>query len=273
MRQADSRSGLTVSFPQPLTTILAQIKKEVFAEGYVQIDETPVKYQDPEREGTCGTGYLWVAHNPRVRKVSLFEWRTGRSTACLENLVPADYTGLIQCDGYQAYESFIKSAARSGSIQLAGCLAHMRRKFFEARIEGEDAQWVLAQVQQLYRIEAHLREARAGPLERRRTRQQDNAPILARIKSRLETLQASHKHRPRSLTGEAIRYALKQWDKLTPPIHSISACLSRRQGRRPRCRVPIAHAGVLLWPGPLCRSFSQEPVTDYRFAAALRFWM
>jgi transposase len=193
--------------------ILAQIKAEVFADGYVQVDETPVKYQDPERAGSCGTGYLWVAHNP-VRNITCFQWHTGRSTACLESLVPADYTGLIQCDGYQAYESFIKSSVRSGSIQLAGCLAHMRRKFFEARIEGEDAQWVLAQVQQLYRIEAHLREARAGPLERRRSRQQDSVPILERIKSRLETLQASHKHRPRSLTGEAIRYALKQWDKL-----------------------------------------------------------
>lgn len=193
--------------------ILAQIKKEVFADGYVQMDETPVKYQDPTREGTCGTGYLWVAHNP-VRNLTLFEWHTGRSTACLEHLVPAEYTGLIQCDGYQAYESFVKSPALSGSIQLAGCLAHMRRKFFEARIEGEDAQWVLVQVQQLYRIEAQLREARAGPLERRRSRQQDSVPILERIKSRLEKLQASHTHRPRSLTGEAIRYALNQWDKL-----------------------------------------------------------
>jgi hypothetical protein len=46
------------------------------------IDETPVKYQDPERQGVCGTGYLWVIHNP-VRKVSLFVWRTGRGAACL----------------------------------------------------------------------------------------------------------------------------------------------------------------------------------------------
>ena len=73
---------------------------------------------------------------------------------------------------------------------------------------------MLGQVQKLYRIEAHLRDARAGPLERRRCRQQDSTPILERIKARLEKLQASHKHRPRSLTGEAIRYALNQWEKL-----------------------------------------------------------
>lgn len=37
---------------------------------------------------------------------------------------------------------------------------------------------------------------------------------MERIKSKLEQLQASHQHRPRSLTGEAINYALNQWPKL-----------------------------------------------------------
>jgi regulator of replication initiation timing len=194
--------------------IMKAIKREVFADGYVQIDETPVKYQDPERQGLCGTGYLWVVHNP-VRNISLFEWHTGRAAACLESLVPPEFTGLIQCDGYSAYESFIKSPARKGSIQLAGCLAHARRKFFEAKAEGTDPQWVLLQMQHLYQIEARLREARAGPLEARALRQEQSVPILARIKAQLDELERSHRHRPRSLTGAAISYALNQWDKLT----------------------------------------------------------
>ena len=194
--------------------IMKAIKREVFADGYVQIDETPVKYQDPERQGVCGTGYLWVVHNP-VRNISLFEWHTGRAAACLESLVPPEFTGLIQCDGYSASESFIKSPARKGSIQLAGCLAHARRKFFEAKAEGTDPQWVLLQMQHLYQIEARLREARAGPLEARALRQEQSVPILARIKAQLDELESSHRHRPRSLTGTAISYALNQWDKLT----------------------------------------------------------
>ena len=40
------------------TLIRIAIKRKVFADGYVQIDETPVKYQDLERQGICGTGYL-----------------------------------------------------------------------------------------------------------------------------------------------------------------------------------------------------------------------
>ena len=194
--------------------IVEAIKRDVFADGYVQADETPVKYQDPERKGVCGTGYLWVVHNP-VRNVSLFAWRTGRGAACLESIVPRDFNGVIQCDGYSAYEAFAKSASRTGTVQLAGCLAHARRKFFEAQAEGDDARWVLAQMQQLYQIEARLRQARAGPGEVHSTRQQHSVPIMERIRSRIDHLQASRKHLPRSLTGEAISYALNQWAKLS----------------------------------------------------------
>jgi transposase len=202
--------------------IIAAIMREVFEGGYAQIDETPVEYQDDEREnGGCGTGYLWSVHNP-VNGLSFMQWHTGRGAACLEQLVPSSFTGLIQCDGYVAYESFIKSPTRSGNIQLAGCMAHARRKFFEAQAEGEDARWVLLQMQQLYQIEAQMREARAGPLEKRTRRQERSLPILEAIQRRLQNLQASRKHLPRSLTGAAISYTLGQWDKL---------CVFTRDGR------------------------------------------
>ena len=204
--------------------IIQAIRHEVFADGYVQIDETPVKYQDAQRKGTCGTGYLWAVHNP-VRNLSLFAWHARRGAACLERLVPADFTGLIQCDGYQAYESFVQSSVRKGQIQLAGCLAHARRKFFEAQAEGEDARWVLEQMQQLYRIEARLREARAGPMEVRAARQEHGAPILEGIHHKLQSLQQSRKHLPRSLTGAAISYTLNQWDKLGVYLRDGRVCI------------------------------------------------
>lgn len=201
--------------------VIEQIKREVFQGGYVQIDETPVKYQDPGREGVCGTGYLWSVHNP-VSNTGFMAWHTGRGTACLQQIVPQDYTGLIQSDGYKAYDSFIKQPGRAGNITLAGCMAHARRKFYEAQDEGEDVRWVLAQMQALYRIEARMREARAGPPQVRAARQEHSVPILEAIHGRLQSLQASRVHLPRSLTGEAIAYTLGQWDKL---------CVFTRDGR------------------------------------------
>ena len=66
------------------------------------------------------------------------ERRTGRSTVCLESLVPADYAGIIQCDGYGVYTTFLKSATRSAGSIIASCLARAWRKFFEAKAKGED---------------------------------------------------------------------------------------------------------------------------------------
>jgi transposase len=172
-----------------------------------------VKYQDPERDGSCSKGWLWVVHNP-VRNVSFFFWSTSRAASVLEEIVPIDYRGIIQCDGHSAYEAFAKRPERQGKIVIAGCTAHMRRKFFEAKAEGEDPQWVLTQVQRLYSIEARLREARAGPEEILQVRREHSDPILEQIKARLDHLQASKKHLPRSLTGEALTYASNQWEKL-----------------------------------------------------------
>lgn len=69
-------------------------------------------------------------------------------------------------------------------------------------------------MQQLYGIEARLREARAGPQEVLAARQQHSAAIMERLTRRLEELQRSGRHLPRSLTGEAISYTRKQWSKL-----------------------------------------------------------
>ncbi len=43
---------------ETISLILAATKEEVLADGYVQVDETPIKYQDPARKGACGTGYF-----------------------------------------------------------------------------------------------------------------------------------------------------------------------------------------------------------------------
>lgn len=39
-----------------------------------------------------------------MRNVCVFEWRTRRSAACLQDIMPADFNGILQCDGYIGYE-------------------------------------------------------------------------------------------------------------------------------------------------------------------------
>jgi transposase len=192
--------------------VIKAVGHSVFADGYVQIDETPVEYLSPGN-GQTKTGYLWVAHNPQRGEV-LFQWHASRATACLESLVPDDFAGIIQCDGYSAYDSFARSNEHRRKLLLAGCWAHARRKFFEAKEHTPDAAWALTQIQALYRIEEQLREARAGPDARKNTRQAHSRPLIEGLRQRLTQLQHSHTHRPQSLMGRATGYVLNQWESL-----------------------------------------------------------
>ena len=120
-----------------------------------------------------------------------YRWETSRAAACLENIIPPDFAGTLQCDGYAAYRAFAN--ARGQSIRLAGCWAHVRRKFYEAleSSSSRSASWVLRQIQHLYRVEAGLREQGAGPQLRQAVRASQSQPILPRIKRALVALKGS----------------------------------------------------------------------------------
>lgn len=193
-----------------LKPIYETIRTGVMAGGYVQIDETPIRYLAPGN-GQTKLGYLWTAHRPRGDV--LYRWETSRAATCLENILPVDFTGTLQCDGYAAYGAF--ADGRPKPVTLAGCWAHARRKFHAALEQSpRTAGWLLRQLQHLYRIEADLRAQRAGPGLREATRAWQSRPIVQRIHQALRLLKASHRHLPQSLLGQAIDYALGQWTAL-----------------------------------------------------------
>ena len=193
-----------------LKPIYEQIRTGVMAGGYVQVDETPIDYLEPGN-GKTKQGYLWTGSRPGGDV--FFHWETSRATACLENVIPATFTGTIQCDGYAAYRAFANG--RSQTIALAGCWAHVRRKFYEARESSPRlAGWLLNQIQQLYRIEARLREQCAGPSLRTAVRASESRPVVQRFERALLKLKASKRQLPQSLLGTAIDYALGQWRTL-----------------------------------------------------------
>ena len=199
--------GLAAEWLKP---IYRQIHEEALEGGYVQIDETPIRYLEPGH-GKTKLGYLWTYGVPKEDVV--FHWETSRAASCLENVLPVDFRGIAQCDGYAAYRSFAQS--RGGAVVLAGCMAHVRRKFFEARDQSPKvAGWILRQMQHLYAIESKLRETRAGPNLRAAIRGSQSRMIINRLNRALVGLKTSHRYLPRSLMGAAIEYALSQWPTL-----------------------------------------------------------
>jgi len=194
-----------------LKLIVEAMIAEQFANGYVQIDETPIKYLDPGK-GKASQGYLWTSHRPGGDTV--YHWHPGRGSKRLENIIPHEFAGTIQCDAFGAYRTY---AREHQDIELAGCWAHARRKFHEAFVQGESKQhaaWILRQIGHLYEVERDLRENRAGPDLREAERRSRSRPILERIHRVLLRFRESRRHLPKSLMGKAIRYALGQWPML-----------------------------------------------------------
>jgi transposase len=199
--------GLAADWLKP---IYEQIRTGVMAGGYVQVDETPIDYLEPGN-GKTRQGYLWTGSRPKADV--FFHWETSRATACLDHVIPSTFSGILQCDGYAAYRAFANG--RGQTVTLAGCWAHVRRKFYEARESSPRlAGWLLNQIQQLYRIEARLREHRAGPSLRAAVRASESRPVIKRIERTLLKLKASGRQLPQSPLGSAIDYGLGQWRTL-----------------------------------------------------------
>lgn len=191
-----------------LSGITACLKHELRQSGYVQVDETPVRYQDPLLEGRCGQGYLWTGLVPG--QCVVYEWHVSRAAKCLESLLGADFAGKLQCDGYSAYPAFAKAKM---AVELFGCWAHARRGFFEALEQTPQvAGWILNQIGLLYRWEEQLRQSRAGPGAREALRGSHHRMVVERLHRALNRLQP--RYLPQSPMGQAISYALNQWPLL-----------------------------------------------------------
>jgi hypothetical protein len=124
------------------------------------------------------------------------------------------FEGFLQRDGYNGYDEIAspKGAGRKAVIPV-GCMAHARRYFVEARqSDPARAEWMLTEIQQLYRIERQAREREMSYQERYQLRQENSQPVLNTIKEWLdqECLQVL----PKSLMGKAIGYMLNQWPTL-----------------------------------------------------------
>jgi transposase len=193
-----------------LQPIYEHIRTGVMGGGYVQVDETPVDYLAPGH-GQARQGYLWACSRPDGDV--FYRWETSRAAACLNNIIPVDFNGTVQCDGYSAYRAFASS--RKGGIALAGCWAHVRRKFHEALEQSpKTAGWLLRQIQHLYRVEARLREQRAGPRLREAVRAHESRPLIKRLERGFLHLKRNGRFLPQSLLGSAMDYALGQWQTL-----------------------------------------------------------
>ena len=206
-----------------LRHVVDAIAKELRAGTFIQSDATGMPILDGQKN--------------EPRRSHLWSYTDGTQVVFQASLDrrqqhPADFLdgfeGTLLTDGAGDYNA---AAARDGVVR-AGCWAHARRKFFEARkADPTRAGRALSSIRQVFLVEKGVKELSAE--DRARERRQRLGPVLARFRAELDAW--SQTCRPKSPLGKAITYARRQWDTLVvflddgtaPPHNNTSERLHR----------------------------------------------
>ncbi len=179
----------------------------------IHVDETRMPVLDPGR-GKVRIDQFW-AHGmddapwggPAPPAVCYIHARSRSHRTISEQL--GAYTGILQVDGYISYKALEAAGRSPGSITLAFCLAHMRRRFVD--LHKSTGSSITAQIIKLlgriYRIEADIRGTSA--VHRFSIRQEKSKPLMVELKALLDN--TLERISAKSTLAQDIRYAQGHW--------------------------------------------------------------
>ena len=200
--------------------LLDLMQKQIQCGPLINIDETPLQVlKEPGRSNTSKS-YMWVYCGGQPdRPTVLYRYHPTRSGQVALSFLDG-YTGYIQSDAFSGYDHL----DRKKDITLLGCMAHVRRKFFDVvkthkKIRGKGtgntktlADEALDIIGKLYQIEKQARHDQLSAQQVYELRQEESKPILDKFKLWLDEKQPITP--PKGLLGIAINYALANWHRL-----------------------------------------------------------
>ncbi|MDZ7613827.1 MAG: IS66 family transposase [Flavobacteriaceae bacterium] len=199
------------------------LTKLVLGQGYLQVDETPIKVLDHKnKKGKTHQGYYWV-YNAPLQNAVFYDYNQGRGREGPMKLLK-NFTGYLQTDGYSVYEWFAKMP---GITQVA-CMAHVRRKFEQALdYDAPKAGWVMKKIQELYAIEDQAKQANLSVDQRKELRLAKSLQVLNELGKQIAAINKTTI--PKSPMGIALNYAIQRWDKLLNYLYDGSLEIDNNQ--------------------------------------------
>jgi transposase len=213
-----------------LTPLYELMVLQVLDSRSVHTDDTRVPCQDPEQPGKTISARMWAYLGDAEHPLNVFDftmtWSRDGPRRFLNDKA-GKYQGILQADALSGYDTL---CAELGIVR-AGCWAHARRHFYDARdsAAGPVAE-ALARIGRLYAIEKEIKETLAQqalaqqtliqqalttPAEdalRLAVRQEKTLPELTTLHQWLE--QQRPAALPKSPFGQAVQYALNHWEAL-----------------------------------------------------------
>jgi transposase len=172
-------------------------------------DETRVMVKVNGKLVEC---WMWTGLSGDGR-TAVFLYNRHRSGAAalelLQGSSPGDYLMIDDCQSYNIPVKELK-------LVVLRCMAHIRRKFVEARQVGRHKDFldkVIIKIGQLYRLESFATKSGFTALQRTELRQTLSRRVLDEIKSML--MNPGFAVLPQSLAGNAINYFLRNWVEAT----------------------------------------------------------
>jgi transposase len=191
-----------------LTPLADALKDFILGHDVVHADETPVKLLAPGK-GKTSRAYVWVYRTTNfvARRAVLYDFSAGRGGENARRVLQG-FDGTLVSDDFSGYH-----ALQTQGVTAALCMAHARRKLFEAhQFNGSEiAARAVALIAKLYEIERQARELE--PEARRLLRQQHARPVADALHTWLS--QQRQKLAKADVTAKAIDYALSNWRGLT----------------------------------------------------------
>jgi transposase len=203
-----------------LTPLYDLMVSLVLASRSLHTDDTKVPCQDPAKPGKTQPARMWAYLGDAAHPLNVFDFtatwsRDGPRQFLTERA--GKFQGIMQADALSGYDTL---CADLGIIR-AGCWAHARRYFFDAKdsAAGPVAE-ALARIGRLYAVEKECKatiaaqeltgaDADALCLRRRR---ETALPELTTLRQWLDEQHA--RVLPKSPFGQAVQYALNHWESL-----------------------------------------------------------
>ena len=183
---------------EPLSGRLLEL---VASADIVQADETSLKMQKPNKRG-----FVWTFLSD---KLIAYRFSASRSGETPSSVLGASQ-GTLLVDMYTGYNEVTSPGGRV----RAACLAHARRRLFEALEYAPEARVALEMIRDVYVVEHDAKAEGIAQTEKHTAmRRARSRPIMDRLHAWLRAQQDQHP--PKSPMGTAVRYALNNWTELT----------------------------------------------------------
>jgi transposase len=191
---------------KPLSEKLSALLKR---RQILHADETPVPLLNPGK-GKTDKAYLWAYRSTPFDTgppIIMFDFQPSRAGKHANNFLQ-NWEGHLMVDDYAGYKHLFADTASRGIVEL-GCLAHVRRKFFDLYAANKHtvAEEALRRIGILYGYEREW--AALCCAERGRLRMEKAKPEVIALQTWLMTQRIAAAQG--SALAKALDYALKRW--------------------------------------------------------------